>query len=445
VDDFDTHIQGGDTNRGNGSPIFELIAKYTTRLVKPEGSQAAPVEGKESAPPSTSAGPSYSLRIYSSAIINALQSVVQYYPGQDLTGEDIVVRWLYPILVHHYEELSQFRDRCAAKDLAALCTREKNAYDHLGLLLRFLDKHVMADVEAEKERNRNGFETFEGQWVRLKPGTTMINNITRTKDLIPGVVHSISGGIFEYPPEAWTVNMWSMAYDGEEVGRVLTSINVDKYDGEREDDNRIINFHDTETIQKDEDVMKLVEHGEMYWRLLRKQCRYHKGKTREFPFNMVGITARTVLRAHVKILQVDGLVMVDLKTYYADFPSMKPRLMGGGDCRKWISDCTCIVCKEKKGTETKKLQSPFETYNGITLEQWDNIETHQYFLCPKEIDAFVFRTRSWGKDPCQYQFKLTDELIFISEKVHVAHWPRALRESTRMKNRSNERPGLQTS
>jgi hypothetical protein len=100
-------------------------------------------------------------------------------------------------------------------------------------------------------------------------------------------------------------------------------------------------------------------------------------------------------------LEIDGLIMVDSNKYYTEFPSDKPILMDVSDCRKWISDCTCTVCKEHKGREAKKLQSPFESYNHITLERWHDLKLHQYLLCPKDIRAFVFRTRNWGKTPSQ--------------------------------------------
>lgn len=185
---------------------------------------------------------------------------------------------------------------------------------HLGLLLQFLDKHVMADVEAEKERNRNGFYTFDGAWVALKPGVTMLSDVRESEELNIGVVHSISGGIFEDPPVKWKVDKWSMAYNGKYVGRVLKTMNILKFDGEAKAISRIISPDDYETVKRDEQLIKLVKRGEMYWKLLRKQCKHYKGRTMEFPYNMV-----------------DGLVMADLRSFYAEKTHEKPNLMSASD------------------------------------------------------------------------------------------------------------------
>lgn len=167
VEDLVTDNQGHDQN----GPAFEAVTIFVARGVDAKNSNDSELL---TAPPVSHTAPSHHLNIHSRSIINALQSVVQYYPGHDLTRDVLTIKWPYPILVHHYDELSKFREECARQDSSKLCAREIDAYDHLGLLLQFLDKHVMADVNAEKERNKNGFETFEWLWVQLKPGSTIM-------------------------------------------------------------------------------------------------------------------------------------------------------------------------------------------------------------------------------------------------------------------------------
>ncbi len=150
-------------------PIYDVVTVYKTR---PLNSKTTIEE-----PPPTSSTPSHSLRIYSAAIIHALQSIVQYYPGQDLTGDAIDMPWPYPILVHHFDELTKFREQCMAKPSSQLCVREREVPEHLELLLRFLDTGIMVDVRAEQERNRNGFYTWEGYWVAMKPGITILQSL----------------------------------------------------------------------------------------------------------------------------------------------------------------------------------------------------------------------------------------------------------------------------
>jgi hypothetical protein len=99
--------------------------------------------------------------------------------------------------------------------------------------------------------------------------------------------------------------------------------------------------------------------------------------------------------------------MVDLKSYYASLkadpkdsrndPNTRPIMMDRSDLRNWTSDCACPICIKK--TEHLKLDSKFTdiNYNGITNIHTKRLTDHHYFLCPKEIYAFIFKTRSWGK------------------------------------------------
>jgi hypothetical protein len=87
--------------------------------------------------------------------------------------------------------------------------------------------------------------------------------------------------------------------------------------------------------------------------------------------------------------------MVDLEGYYeGPLSTARPDQMKDDDCRNWLSDCQCAVCRSRKKAAGEPL---FMSYNNITPVQWDELTPHQYLLCPFEIPAFVFRTRTWGK------------------------------------------------
>lgn len=273
------------------SPVLELVTTYRSRLIhsnreKSRGPTAVP-------PPSTALStPSIRMNIYSGTIINALQSVVQYYPSQDLVGDFITIDWPYPVLVHHYGELAAFREACAAKNPSDMCVREKDADEHLGLLLKFLDDEIMPAVYAEQERNAKGFYTFEYYWVSQKPGRTLIDTIDQDNDWHRRVIQSVSGGIFDSPPSHWQTKFWNMRFNGRYLGRESGTLNTHKFDGERAMQTRRIviddyNPSEEKLLSLGEVVKKQYEYGKKYWDLLHKQCRYYKGKSREFPFNEV--------------------------------------------------------------------------------------------------------------------------------------------------------------
>ncbi|CAJ2501364.1 Uu.00g042170.m01.CDS01 [Anthostomella pinea] len=371
-------------------PAFALVTTFKTAPPPLDSTTAQPLTTTSVA---TASPPSYALHLYSKAIVNALQSVVQYYPSQDLTG-DVVINWPYPILIHHYQELADFRERVAQKDGTDLCVRERGAHEQVGLLLKFLDDSVMPDVLAETDRNKKGFYTFEHAWVALKPGITLLDQWRDSTDKLPRVIHSVEGGVFQNPRISWTVHYWDMRYDGRYLGRYLTQVGIEKFDGQNKWKHIEVGKL-SEGTNLSEDVANQLRYGEIYWNLLRKQCRQYKGKTQKFPYN-----------------EVDGLVMTDLKSFYAD-GGYKPNLMETADCRNWTSDCKCPACKSKTTDKDKKMVSLFEDYNYIGLETTDTLTPHQYFLCHFEMESFVFRTRTWENLHVRHFFepKFDEDLI----------------------------------
>ncbi|KZL69635.1 p-loop containing nucleoside triphosphate hydrolase [Colletotrichum incanum] len=356
-----------------GGPIFEMITSYrvSTHSLDPES--AVPITSQ--------ALPTRHICIHSIAIINALQSVVRYYPGQDFSGESIVVQKPYPVLVHYYDELQQFRLDCLAKFPNELCDREKDAADHLGILLGFLDEEVMPDVRQEQERNKRGFATFEWRWVAYKPGITVLDR-TNTGDWQASVVHSISGGVFENPAKDWEVKLWCMDYDGENIERIWSSpVTWSKFDGERSDSKagQETKFFDPtldESFLDDEITIELVENGKKFCAMVKKQCFHHKGKGACFPFN-----------------DIEGLAMVDLDSYYTMCPDDTPLSMGTDDLRNWSTECTCEICQTQKQHLDRKIAPLFSTFGQKGIET--GLTNHESLLCPSTVVTYVFRTRTW--------------------------------------------------
>jgi hypothetical protein len=287
--DFDMSNLG----RGICLPAFERVAVYRVKSSpKTVSSSHSGERGQDEARPIPGWLPSYYIRIYSVAIINALRSVVQYYPGQDLRGDFIQIEWPYPVLVHHYSQLWSFREAVAKKEPHKLCIRERDVEKHLELLFGFLDTEVMEGVKAEQERNSRGYFTFDYLWVALEPGKSIFYTTRESEEGLfqPGVIHSVSGGIFGQSRGHWTIRLWSMEYDGLYLGRVTVFYIWDKFDGESpEFKNKVIfiNDEDLADANKDERLRTAVEQGKSYWNLVSKQCRYHQGTTAEFPTNEV--------------------------------------------------------------------------------------------------------------------------------------------------------------
>ncbi|KAI1144885.1 P-loop containing nucleoside triphosphate hydrolase protein [Nemania diffusa] len=367
-----------ETNKKPNDAAFMLVTIYriAERLLSTNRPHANSLTQTQPLPTSTTP-PSYALHIISPSLANALRSVVQYYPSQDLTG-DIVIHWPYPVLVHHYDELAEFRTKVALKNEEELCDMEKGACEDIDLLLQYLDSSVMLDVLEEKKRNAKGVHTFEHAWVLLKPGTTLLDTYRDSVEFHPSVIHSVTGGAFSYPSQEWKITHWDMRYDGQYLGRCKQITEIAKFDGQC-DHKHLIAGDLKDGTSLSEHVSNQLQYGKTYWDLLRKQCRQYKGKTQDFLAK-----------------EVNGLVMTDMKSYY-EFTNRALNLMEQEDCRNWTSDCKCQVCRNKAAEEkeSNKMPSLFADYNYIALESTSTLTPHQYFLCHFEMPAFVFKTRTW--------------------------------------------------
>lgn len=288
TDSFQVQVEEPEeAHEDDNEPVFEVI---TTIKAKSNNHRSALAGGGDEAVSTMLTKPSYHMNIYSPAIVNALRSVVSYYPSQSLEGDPVVVRWPYPILVHHYDRLARFRDMIKDKAPEEQCRMEKGADVHLTLLLDFLDRTIMPDVREEVKRNERGVHTWEWLWASYQPGATIVDRMRGEEEWFAQVIHSLNGGVFSDPPEPWEIVSWSMIYDGKYIGRKGTKSSIDKFDGESTWESHILSRVDFEGDNVDalpEVVKQRLDSGKKYLNLLSKQCKHFQGESRRFPHNKV--------------------------------------------------------------------------------------------------------------------------------------------------------------
>ncbi|KAF4954068.1 hypothetical protein FSARC_12235 [Fusarium sarcochroum] len=406
-----------DEAEGDGWPVFDVIKTIRTQKEERENLKAAATVAEPIVRLPATLSPTYSIRIYSPAIINAIQSIVKYYPSQDLTGDSIVVQWPYAVLVHHYDELHNFISSVKALEPEKRCHRERDVEKPLHLLFDYLEESVMPGVREERERNSRGYGTFEWYWVSRRPGATIFTTLSDSPQPQAFVIHSLEGGSFVSPPQDWRVVPWRLNFDGELLGRETDIYTATKWDGEMllskkgrmvefpeqsdSDDDKTLDdmkFHDD--VEFDNDVKQRIRDGGVFWNLLKKQCQWYGGKTVDFPYN-----------------SIETNVMVDCEAYLERYSFNKPNLMGYGDLRLGSSDCTCGVCKIRHATG-QDVSALFDDYDQIRIDTGIELTWHQKFLCPTTIPAFVFRTRTWG----ELQFPGADDAHHaydMLERLHV--------------------------
>lgn len=262
-------------------PVFDVVTKRIAKNTEkasganPEATAATVSEVK------------HSIRIYSIAIINALRRVVEYYPGQDLSGESLELPWPYPILVHHYDKLAEFKSDREQRETKTLCVRERNTAEHLSVLLSFLDDDIMKAVREEQTLNKQCLYTFENLWLSYKPGSTVLVKHINDEYSIGYVVQSVSGGTFISPPKKWEIQGWRLVYDGASIGRVGWVTTLERFDGAIDVSDIIIFIDEWNDDTDNPTIRKLIDWGSVYWSHLKNRCSYHKGISTTFPHNQV--------------------------------------------------------------------------------------------------------------------------------------------------------------
>ncbi len=68
-------------------------------------------------------------------------------------------------------------------------------------------------------------------------------------------------------------------------------------------------------------------------------------------------------------------------------------------------------------------RSKFEGYTGINLATSTGLTDHQYFLCDYSVNAFIFKTRTWGKFPLILFLESHLMELGLLVKVHPIRYP----------------------
>ena len=239
------------------------------------------------------------LKINSPAIITALQSVIEYYPGHSFSESSNTVMEPYAALIHHEEELKAYRnyfDPNAINSKDELCQRNVNAYEHIGVLQNILSQRSGKAVEAERQRHARGVATFEMLWLLFRPGTDVYSDDADDGNYNAYVIKSVTGGVSGGRPTSLVINAWSMNYDGSKIGRVLYPFVQRVFDGEKGITSLTVfpcEFWKEESKEGEETKplkLKLEERGKVFFKLAQRQCMDYHGTTYSWPKKHVSIS-----------------------------------------------------------------------------------------------------------------------------------------------------------
>lgn len=88
--------------------------------------------------------------------------------------------------------------------------------------------------------------------------------------------------------------------------------------------------------------------------------------------------------------------MVDTESAYKDEYDRPGFLEADNERFVGFNDCFCPVCI-KSQDRNSDIPAKFADYDDIWPLLREKLTNHQYFLCTREVPAFVFRVRSWRR------------------------------------------------
>ncbi|KAF4546170.1 ATPAse [Lasiodiplodia theobromae] len=280
VEDVDPKT-GGRNGLRKESRVLEVVDVYFTPSAEKPKDGLLPVSVK---------GQSY-IRVVSPTVISALRHVVNYYPSQDLSGETVTIYEPYSVVVHHEEELKEYRDWFAPDNPATATASDscsnRLTYNHVGVLLDYVNSKIGAAVRAERERNARGYTSPDMEWLAFKPGTDVYYDHDADGKWSPYVIKKFrprmqNGHVIDYSVHLWNLDIdsdrpellglntisTSLSYTGPDVelfGRTIFPCSA---------------FPDGKTIlgrERDELRKFFEDRGRMFVQLLKRGCYQFEG------------------------------------------------------------------------------------------------------------------------------------------------------------------------
>ncbi|MCJ1458205.1 hypothetical protein MMC28_008576 [Mycoblastus sanguinarius] len=247
-------------------------------------------------------------------------------------------------------------------------------------------------------------------WLLLRPGTDVYLDTQHDGHLNAYVIESLSGGMKNGIPKPVHIRLWNLNSNGVAIGRRKTTTVQAPFDGEKQVTALEVFpcsfFRDDPTAKEFTSHRKRLEdRGKMFFRLTIKQCMNYSGVGLSYPKQ-----------------NYSGVVMVDAIEYYVGETKEIIPIVGMDDVARGISQCLCHVCLKYKDRTGRMKASAFTDYDFIIPKKTKELTSHQYFLCPPGINAYVFSDRAWDvfcfSDPI-FDTRMIDTLVMADERRHL--------------------------
>ncbi|KAF2871550.1 hypothetical protein BDV95DRAFT_572261 [Massariosphaeria phaeospora] len=395
-----------DTDAIKETTVSDTVTKLAATEESSEGKVEKEAEKEETIklPPFDSQRCSY-IEILSPAIREALRTVVDYYPEHNLDTRSVKIYWPYPLLAHYDKDLQIYQEKFENHECDSQACSGHYVSKHIGILRNFLQENGGAAIAEERKRHERGYATFEMLWLLYRPGEDVLFDRNEYGEYEPYVVKEVDWEMTDGSIKSYTVTFWNMNADSIVMGPSDSAHTFNSFAGEKEITSlRAFPFQylvkDKNGKNPEEVRKRFTDRGKVFFELRKKGCWDFKGYGTTFPRR-----------------PFEGLVMVDPIQYFTD--------MGSERCvldSNFETDNVKVVdreCCEEGHKVIRSLRRPFRFagYSKINPLKVKGLEDHQYFLCDRRIEAFVYKHREWrdldasGIRPINYDKKMLDTLV----------------------------------
>ncbi|KAH7420153.1 P-loop containing nucleoside triphosphate hydrolase protein [Cadophora sp. MPI-SDFR-AT-0126] len=343
---------------------------------------------------SPEANTTWSLRIVSEHLMNALRAVVDYYPGLQLFSHDIRFDEPYKELIHHMVQLEKYKDSQPADHPAEY---QATCKEHVDELLNYLKDNFSEKLEEEYMRHKRDIPvcTFPYLWLLFKPGEEVYHNWGNSIFSV-FIVESVSGGVLEGTRAiGLRVMCFRLDYNSEVVGRARIIDVLQPFDGEKPIHE--LKIFPTRFYKEDSKKQGFIPRQEQ---LLRNGKAYFKFCKSGGHYMM--LKGRPVVIGKGQKPMVHGRVVIDMDQYWAD-RDMKPMLLTSGGSFGDDSDdeddttaragCRCVHCSKKPRQRKGRDWTKFDNVDPDGPEPPD--DELFYRLCRTTVYAYLLKDRKW--------------------------------------------------
>lgn len=315
-----------------GTAIFDVVTRFWSSQQIPRYERKRLPNRMLPRPPPVYGSTKTSLTIHSQTIIRALQHVVGYYPGFDLTRRAVHIEEPFAEVAHHYDALREYLRQHGRRWMDVPDEETINVTEHLDRFFEYADQKIMPPFYEELERHRRGKATWDMLWVLFKPGMdvavrlvsshertgivdrngTVIEAVTYLERDSESDAHLLYLDIAPPTPQlrgrgqetasspkgdTLRLKYWNLRCDGYKLGRHAGHVDIGYFDGELELSRLTVVPMELSLPLKNGDELRrhLVAQGKRYFNLLSPRMHHHQGSVMRYPFHHVSRTTSAAI------------------------------------------------------------------------------------------------------------------------------------------------------